>query len=164
MDLIAIAYGVGAVLALVIAWCGPDRRAKAVAIYLVCSWAASNVIFLTHAPGDALEQFAYFDCLAAVAITTWALWRPAIWISLIAVALDTQLVFQLLHLVGAPMFDDAWTAILINNLLYAMQLLAVTGPTFTRLFGFKTRRMMRRKPGKPPKRAQIALVWDRDAA
>lgn len=124
----------------------------------------SNHIFLTNTPTDSLEKFSYMDCPAAAVLTVMFLHRPAIWLGLIVAALNTQLFFNVLHHFDVPIFGGARNAFIAMEPLYVLQLMAVTGPAFTRLFVDKPRKTARSRPKKVRKRSEIALIWDQDAA
>lgn len=134
------------------------------AAYIFASWLISNHIFLTNTPTDSLEKFAYMDCPAAAIITVMWLHRPAIWIGLLAVSLDTSLVFNVLHHFEAPIFVGARATFIALEPLYVLQLFAVTGPFFTRLMGHKPRKTASFRAKKVRKRSELMLIWDRDAA
>lgn len=158
LDGIAIGWGIAAAFALAIACCGPNPHSKLVSAYLFGAWTLSNQIFETHSTADSLERFAYMDTLAAsVLIIVWFRW-PSRWLGVLWAALFTQIVFQTHYTIQAPQDRNEWAAILVNNLLYGIQLIAVVSPTFTRPKRRDSVRARRRPPKRPTGKPDLKLV------
>lgn len=146
MGAVAISFGVAAAFALAIACCGSNRLSKLAGAYLFASWLLSNVIFRSLGVDAAIAGFAYMDFAAAAAfIILWLRFSQA-WIGVIAAALISQMVFHAVYYADLPSFERQWAGILINNILYAVQLVAVTTPT---LLPIRRRARLRRRRKSP---------------
>jgi hypothetical protein len=152
---VALGFGIFAAFAMAIACCGPNPVAKLTGAALFANWALSNLFNLNLAFYDTTVGWSYLD-IAMVAILTpvWMRW-PSLWLGVIVAASWAQIAFHFGFLLGERSYQDAWNSTLINNLLFAIELAFVTGPTLTRERGrmtsvSRTRWARRRpRPGKP---------------
>lgn len=127
MGAVAIFWFFAAAFAMGIACCGKDPRAKLCSAYLLGTWMISNQIFATRPPADTLEAFSYLDVMACGTIYAVAMRWPSRWIFLLLAGLGTQIFMQVAYRLGVQSSD--YMAFLLNNLLYGVQLVAVTLPT-----------------------------------
>jgi hypothetical protein len=134
---VAIFYFCATALAMVVACCGPDARAKVCAGYLMCAWALSNRIFLTSGADEALRLFSPWDLGAVLVIYVMMLRWPTRWILVLLTALTTQVVFQVYYGITGENLGGHY--LLNNEVLYWPQLVAVTIPTIS-----KWRRVLQR--------------------
>jgi hypothetical protein len=138
---VAMGYFFAAAFALAVACCGRDPRAKLCAAYLICSWLASNQIFQHSDPTQALDRFSYLDVTALYILFVVLVRWPSRWLTLLVSALLAQVALQAYYAFLDPEARNDYTAFLANNLLYIVQLVAVTIPTF---FRARRRRVIRR--------------------
>lgn len=127
---LGLGFGFATMLALSIALVGPNRLAGAVAGGLLVNWMLSNVFMLNFEMHETTIGWSYLD-IASVAIFTpvW-LARPSRWLGIIVAASWTQIGFHFGFIIGEQTPQDEWNSTLINNILFGIELLAVTGPTF----------------------------------
>lgn len=80
MGPVALGYGLAALLACIVAWCGPSQAAKGFGLALFASWGASNFIYL-HAPDVFVTAygFAWLDTLTGGAVAISFIIKPRIW-------------------------------------------------------------------------------------
>lgn len=149
MGAVAIGYGFATAFAMAIACCGRDPRAKLCSAYLMCAWLLSNHIFLSRSTEDTVDAFFLMDMAATFVLYSVLLLWPSRWLALLLGALTAQVVMETYYLIIAPESRNNFGSILANNLLYALQLVAVILPTVGRLIP-RRRPPPARKRGIPP--------------
>lgn len=129
MGAVAIGYFFATAFAMAVACCGPDPRAKLCSAYLLCSWMISNRIFQTNTPPETMEDFFFLDVASSLVIYLVMLLWPSRWLALLLAALSAQVLMEAYYEIIAPEHRNDYGSFLVNNLLFALQLIAVTLPT-----------------------------------
>lgn len=132
MHAAAIGYFFAAAFAMALACCGKDPRAKLCAAYLLCSWVASNNILHFFSVPQTIERFSLMDigslCVLFLVLLRWPSW----WLTILVTSIFGQVVMQAYFIVLEPGLRHNHTALLVNNLLFIPQLVAVVLPTILR--------------------------------
>lgn len=141
---VALGYGAGALLAFAVACCGPARLPKIVGAYLVVSWLISNKVF-SHDLVAVMIDFSYLDIVAIGTLGITLCVLPSRWLSAVLGALTLQILLHL-ALISDPDHAHGWTNLLLNNLLFAVQVTAVAVPALS------SARPRRRRPAAAARR------------
>lgn len=133
MELGAVGIGflVAAAFALAISCMGPNPMAKAAAATLFAGCLLSNLFQDVMPLQSAVLGFILMNLVFAAAFTPLLIFRWSIWLGLILAANYTQILFHLDFNLNPDSFQTGWSNALIDNVLYGLQLAAVTAPTFT---------------------------------
>lgn len=142
---VAIFWFFAAAFAMAIACCGKDPRAKLVSAYLLCTWLSSNQIFHAGTMEEVMDAFSAVDIVAAMVLYIALMRWRSVWLATIVAALFVQVGLQAYYLTIDAEFRNDYRAILLNNLLYGVQLVAVASPT---LFKPSRRRRAAMKRGR----------------
>lgn len=153
MGWVAIGYGAASAAALAIACCGPSKLAKICSAGLFISWLLSNKVFSRTGLDLTIEQFTLIDFAEASLLLMPMFWAPSRWIVAMFALTIVQLFGHIAYYVLPATSAAHYYNILVNNLLYATQLVMVTVPTLT---------MRRRRLGVAHRQRARRLV--RDAA
>lgn len=147
-------WGVMSCITSIVAACGPSRLARICAIYLMFGWAVSNLLHFEVPYISRREGFTYLDVAGSATMVIVFLRYPYRWLGVVIASTFAQL-FLHFWVIGYAPPAQRWTFDLINNLLYGLQLVATSTPTFGRYRLERPAKRRRPRRGAP---AQLRIV------